>query len=133
MKFLVILFLFFSSLNAQFFEDYKDFAQLMKYETDYDTARKKALQEKKLLFVFFVKDGCPFCSKMEDEILTDKDVRKYIKQNYIPLVINQYDGRYPKFLDSYIAPVSYVIDPKDEKIVRKIVGYMEVDQYLWQF
>jgi len=132
-KILLAVFLFFSVLQAQFFEDYKDFAKLMKYETSYERARETAIKEKKLLFVLFVKDGCPFCSKLEDNILTDKDVRKYIKKHYVALIINQNDGKYPKFLDSYIAPVSYVIDPKSQKVLRKIVGYMEVDQYLWQF
>ena len=105
----------------------------MKYERNYDAARAKALKEKKLLFVLYVKDGCPFCTRLEEEVLTDRHVRKYINENFVPVIINEYDKGYPKFLYSYIAPVSYVIDPKTNKILKKIIGYMEVDQYLWQF
>ena len=133
MRFFLLFVLLFGSLQANIFEDYKDFARLMKYERNYDAARAKALKEKKLLFVLYVKDGCPFCSRLEEEVLTDRHVRKYINENFVPAIINEYDKGYPKFLYSYIAPVSYVIDPKTNKVLKKIIGYMEVDQYLWQF
>ena len=119
--------------QAEIFEDYRDFARLMGYERSYDNAKRRALQENKALFVLYVKDGCPFCTRLEEEVLTDKAVRDYIKARFIPVIINEYDKGYPKFLYSYIAPVSYIIDPKSDKIIKKIIGYMEVDQYLWQF
>ena len=133
MRLFLLIALFLSALHANIFEDYKDFARLMKYERDYETARKRAVAEGKLLFVLYVKDGCPFCSRLEEEVLTDRDVRNYINKNFVPAIVNEYDKGYPKFLYSYIAPVSYVIDPKSNRVLRKIVGYMEVDQYLWQF
>ena len=133
MRFFLLFLLLFGSLHANIFEDYKDFARLMQYERDYETARAKAIKEKKLLFVLYVKDGCPFCSRLEEEVLTDRHVRAYINKNFVPAIINEYDKGYPKFLYSYIAPVSYVIDPKTNKVLKKIIGYMEVDQYLWQF
>ena len=133
MRFFLLFVLLFGSLQANIFEDYKDFARLMQYERDYDTARTRAIKEKKLLFVLYVKDGCPFCSRLEEEVLTDRDVRNYINKNFVPTIINEYDRGYPKFLHSYIAPVSYVIDPKTNRVLKKIIGYMEVDQYLWQF
>ncbi|SFV52405.1 hypothetical protein MNB_SM-7-1252 [hydrothermal vent metagenome] len=131
MRFLLLFALFFSSLYAGIFEDYKDFARLMKYERNYETA--KALKEKKLLFVLYVKDGCPFCSRLEEEVLTDRHVRAYIDKHFVPTIINEYDKGYPKFLYSSFAPISYIIYPKTDKVLKRIVGYMEVDQYLWQF
>ncbi len=133
MRFFLLFLLLFASLQANIFEDYKDFARLMKYERDYETARKRAIEEKKLLFVLYVKDGCPFCSRLEEEVLTNRHVRKYINENFVPAIINEYDKGYPKFLYSSFAPISYIIDPKTNKVLKKIIGYMEVDQYLWQF
>ncbi len=132
---LVLLFflLFYQVASANIFEDYKDFARLMKYELDYDKARKRAIEEKKQLFVLYVKEGCPFCTKLEEEVLTDRYVREFIKKNYVALIVNEYHKNFPDYLLSSIAPVSYIIDPKTERIVKKFVGYMEVDQYLWQF
>lgn len=130
---LLLFLLFVQFAQANIFEDYKDFAHLMKYELDYKKARQKAIEEKKPLFVLYVKEGCPFCSKLEEEVLTDRYVREFIKKNYVPLIVNEYHKNFPDYLDSYIAPVTYIIDPKEEKIIKKIVGYMEVDQYLWQF
>ena len=78
------------SLEANFFEDYKDFARLMRYETNYEKARTKAIKERKMLFVLYVKEGCPFCTKLEEEVLTDKDVRNYVKKHYVPLIVNEY-------------------------------------------
>ena len=133
MRFFLLFILLFGALKANIFEDYKDFARLMKYERNYEKAREKAIKAKKLLFVLYVKDGCPFCTRLEEEILTDRDVRNYINKNFVPTIINEYDKGYPKFLYSYIAPVSYVIDPKSNKVLKKIIGYMEAEQYLWQF
>ena len=133
MRFFLLFILLFGALKANIFEDYKDFARLMKYERNYEKAREKAIKAKKLLFVLYVKDGCPFCTRLEEEILTDRDVRNYINKNFVPAIINEYDKGYPKFLYSYIAPVSYVIDPKSNKVLKKIIGYMEAEQYLWQF
>ena len=120
-------------LQANIFEDYKDFAKLMQYELDYEKARQKAIAQHKPLLVLYVKDGCPFCTKLEEEVLTDRHVRNYIKKHYVPAIVNEYHRNFPAFLLSYIAPVTYIIEPKSQKIVKKIIGYMEVDQYLWQF
>ena len=129
----LLLVVSFLTVKANFFEDYQDFARLMRYETDYAQARAKALKERKMLFVLYVKDGCPFCTKLEEEVLTDKYVRTYIKKHYIPLIVNEYRKNFPDYLYSTIAPVTYIIDPNTQTIVKKIIGYMEVDQYLWQF
>ncbi len=120
-------------LQANIFEDYKDFARLMKYELDYEQARKKAIAQHKLLLVLYVKDGCPFCTKLEEEVLTDRDVRKFIKERYVSAIVNEYHKNFPDFLLSRIAPVTYIIEPKSQKVVKEIIGYMEMDQYLWQF
>ncbi len=129
-----ILMIFFVSLQAQFFEDYKEFARLMNYELDYEKARQKALQEHKKLLVVYVKEGCPFCHKMLEKLLIDKYVRNYIRQNFVPLILNKHLSEYiPPYLKTQFAPITYIIDPKTQKIEQTIMGYMEPEQYLWQF
>jgi len=133
-KLLVLLMFGTIPLFANLFSDYRSFAQFMGYETEYETALKKARKSGKKLLVVYVKEGCPFCQKMEDELLTEQYVRRYIKKHFVPLILNRDLSKYiPKNLKAPFAPITYVIDPKTQKVEKRIMGYMESEQYLWQF
>ncbi len=122
------------ALFANLFSDYRSFAQFMGYETDYEVALQKARKSGKKLLVVYVKEGCPYCQKMEDELLTEKYVREYIKENFVALILNKHLSKnIPKQLKAPFAPITYIIDPKTQKIEKVIMGYMEPEQYLWQF
>ncbi len=119
------------SLHAYFWDDYKVFAQYMHYNLNYDKALAKAKQEHKPLFMVVVTDGCPFCEKLMDNILTKDYVREYISKKYVTLIMNKENHNVPKKYIRPFEPVTYIIDPQTEQIIDEIDGYMEEEHYLW--
>ena len=119
------------SLHAAFWDDYKMFAKYMHYETDYSKALAKAKKANKPLFMVVVTDGCPFCEKLMDRILTKDYVRKYISKKYVTLIMNKEEQKVPKKYLRPFEPVTYIIDPQSEQIIDELDGYMEERYYLW--
>lgn len=119
------------SLYGAFWDDSEVFAKYMHYETSYDKALHRAQKEDKPLFMVVVTDGCPFCEKLMDRILTKDYVREYIAKKYVPLIMNKERQRVPKKFLRPFEPVTYIIDPKSGQIIDEIDGYMEEEHYLW--
>lgn len=107
------------------------FAKYMHYETSYEKALQRAKKEQKPLFLVVVSDKCPFCKKLMDKTLTNKYVRAYITKKYVKLIMNKEEQRVPKRYIRPFEPVSYIIDPKSNKIINEIDGYMDDEYYLW--
>ena len=134
MRSLVLLLTLFASLHARFWDDYNQFAKYMHYERNYDQALTLAKKEHKDLFVILVSDGCPFCHRLIDTILTKDGVRDYIDKKYVKLLINRdADKNYPKKLYRPFTPVTYIIDAQTEQIMDEIDGWMDEEHYLWHF
>ena len=128
--FVAVLWMTFS-LHAAFWDDYEIFAKYMHYETNYGKALARAQKENKPLFMVVVTDGCPFCEKLMDRILTKDYVREFIAHKYVPLIMNKERQHVPKKFLRPFEPVTYIIDPASGQIVDEIDGYMEEEHYLW--
>jgi len=120
-------------MTLSLFADYKEFAKKYGYATDYKVALQKAKKMEKPLFVLIVKGGCPYCVKMENEVLSDPDVDAYIQKNFVPVILKRGVNEIPKYLHFPFMPVSFVIEAKSERTLQTIVGYMKPEQFLWQF
>ena len=94
-------------------------------------ALAKAKKEHKPLFMVVVTNGCPFCEKLMDRILTKDYVREYIGKKYVTLIMNKERQKVPKKYLRPFEPVTYIIDPESEQIIDEIDGYMEEEHYLW--
>ena len=128
----ILLFLMITvSLQAYFWDDYKMFAKYMKYETSYQKALTKAKEANKPLFMVVVSEGCPFCIRLMDNILTKDYVREYISSKYVTLIMNKDEQKIPQKYLRPFEPVTYIIDPQTEHIIDEIDGYMEEEYYLW--
>lgn len=131
-KKLLLLPLLSITLYANYWDDYNLFAQYMGYERDYNKAINIAKKEHKDLLVIFVSDGCPFCHRLVDTILTKKDIRDYINKKYIKVLINRdTDKNIPKKLIRPFSPVTYIIDAPSGQIIDEIDGWQEEESYLW--
>lgn len=106
-----------------FAEGYRDFAASMNYETNYESALKKAKEEKKNLMVLMVTNYCPWCSKFEKRTLMDADIDKAIKAKYIPLIINKEEKNFPSYLNVPVVPTTFFIDVASEKSLHESVGF----------
>lgn len=110
--------------NSQTTVSHEDFSKAMKYESDYQTALSKAKKSKKPLMIFMTTSYCPWCRKLESQILAKEDINDRIHQKYVPLMLNYDLKKFPKqFLEENITPTLYIVDPETEKIKEKFVGY----------
>jgi hypothetical protein len=103
--------------------DYQQFAKDLKYETQYKEALKKAKEQKKDIMFVMVANFCPWCVKLEKQILAKNKYNDMIQKNYIPLIINREEGGFPKQFETPIVPTIYFVSHEDETIKKKIVGY----------
>jgi thiol-disulfide isomerase/thioredoxin len=110
---------------------HEDFAKVMKYETDYEVALEKAKKEKKPLMVFMSTSYCPWCRKLESQVLAKESIDEKIHAEYIPVMLNYDEKRFPENLaEIKITPTLYIVDFKSGKIEEKIVGYNNRSAFL---
>ena len=110
---------------------HENFAKVMKYETDYNRALEKAKKINKPLMVFMSTSYCPWCRKLESQILAKENIDKKIHEKYVPVMLNFDEKKFPENLTRIkITPTLYIIDSKSEKIEEKIVGYNNRSAFL---
>ena len=110
---------------------HKTFAKDMGYETNYDIALSKAKKEGKKVMLFMTTSYCPWCRKLESRLLSQTDIDKKIKDNYIPLTLNLDTDTYPEqFSKTRFTPIIYIVDEKNEKIEHTFEGYNNRGDFL---
>lgn len=117
------IFLFLAMSVLLFGDGYKEFAQSMQYETNYEKALGKAKAEGKNLMVLIITNYCPWCAKFEKKTLSDAQIDAMVKSGYIPLIINKEEKNFPSFLNAPMVPTTFFIDAKSQKILHESVGF----------
>jgi len=57
--------------------------------TDFNTAKKEAAEKNLPIFIYFSgSDWCRYCIRLDAEVFSKKEFKKYIKDNFIPLMID---------------------------------------------
>jgi len=109
-----------------------EFAAEVGYLRDYNTAIKKAKEEKKLLMFVLVGDYCPWCKKFERKTLKSSKVAPVVKENFVTLVLDKYKEKekYPKAFYTPVIPSVFFIDPDTQKAIIKTTAYMKKDEFL---
>ncbi len=111
--------------------NHEDFAKAMKYETDYYVALEKAKKEKKPLMVFMSTSYCPWCRKLENQVLAKEKIDQKIHEKYVPVMLNYDEKKFPEnLLEIKITPTLYIVNPQSGKIEEKIVGYNNRSAFL---
>ena len=117
--------------NSKTAVSHEDFAKTMGYESDYQKALEKAKKAKKPLMIFMTTSYCPWCRKLESQILAKEDINARIQQKYVPVMLNYDLKKFPKqFLEVNITPTLYIVDSETEKIVEQFVGYNHRGDFL---
>ncbi len=110
---------------------HEEFAKAMKYETDYDLALAKAKKAKKPLMVFMSTSYCPWCRKLESQILAKENIDKKIHEKYVPVMLNYDKKKFPEnLLEIKITPTLYIVNSESGKIEEKVVGYNNRSAFL---
>jgi thioredoxin-related protein len=81
--------------------------------------------------VFMSTSYCPWCRKLESQILAKESIDKKIHEKYIPILLNYDKKKFPKnLLDIKITPTLYIINSESGKIEEKVVGYNNRSAFL---
>ena len=103
----------------------------MGYETNYQAALAKAKKEHKNLMLVLTTNYCPWCRKFETNVLHKEEVNQEIHKNYVPLILNRDEKQFPAQFTSTFTPVIYFIDAGNEKILHKVTGYSQREEFLF--
>jgi hypothetical protein len=107
------------------------FAEMMGYETDYKVALQKAKKVDKNLMLVLTTSYCPWCRKFETNVLQKEEVNKAVHKKYVPLILNRDKKQFPEKFTSSFTPVIYFIDAANEKILHKVTGYSQREEFLY--
>ena len=103
---------------------HSNFAKKMNYIQDYNKAISMGLKEKKYVMVVADAVSCPWCRKLEENILSVKKIDKILKSKYITATIDVDKKGEPKELKKLKStPIIYIVDPRDKKVKAKFIGY----------
>ncbi|HBN79320.1 MAG TPA: hypothetical protein DD473_26575 [Planctomycetaceae bacterium] len=102
----------------------------LKWESDYDKAKKQAVVESKPLLIMFTASWCGPCKRMKSSTLSNSKIEHEIEANFIPVMIDTDDnpGVTRKFGVSAM-PTIAVVDPTTEKS-EKVRGYQGTSEFL---
>ncbi len=129
MKYLLLLLTLFS---LAFSAEIDEFASDVNYLRDYKEAVKFAKEENKMVMLVLVGDYCPWCKKFEKKTLMSKDVKTYVDENFVAVVVDKYKdkGSYPDEFYAPLIPAVYFINPSTQKSVLDTVAYMKKKEYI---
>ena len=128
MKILVLILTLVFTLNAAKIDE---FARETSYYRDYNLALARAQKEKKILMLVLVADFCPWCKKFERKTLKHEDIKKSVKKNLIPVIVDNYrdTNSFPKRFFSHALPTIYFINPDTQKVLVTSSLYVKKSEF----
>ena len=87
----------------------------------YAQALSLSKQNNKPIMLKLTADNCKYCIKMDNEVLSDNEVKHLVDENFIMLSINVSKEVVPLNLKYSVTPTFVFID-KNEKIISKLPG-----------
>jgi thioredoxin-related protein len=115
MKYLIIITLLLTSLSA------KD----LNWLHDYQSALILAKMQNKDVYLFIGADECRFCDKFKDETLSNKEVIKTLREDFILLYMSRDQHQIPKRFKTKGVPQHYFLTPEG-KIILTTNGSREI-------
>ena len=118
---LVVFFVFFGFVTVVFLIQRKETIDWVK---DYEEGLKQARQQNKPVLLAFYKLHTRFCTLMTQNTYNDPDVKEYVEENFIPILIDV-DKRPEIAKEFNIAyyPTHYVKYPDGDKLAGPQMGY----------
>jgi len=102
----------------------------LKWETDYDKARKQAQTEGKPMLAMFTASWCGPCQRMKSSTLSDSRVERQLEEHFIPVMIDtDANPRLTRKFGVTAMPTIAVIDPVSED-AEKSRGYQGTSEFL---
>ncbi len=105
-------------------------ASELKHADSYEYAIAKGLKENKNILMYTHSPYCPWCTKMENETLSNKKVIEFINKNYVYVSIDVEMDDFPTKFKPNGTPTTFIIDPKTQKKLYSLRGYKSPRSFL---
>lgn len=115
-----IIFVFFIFISTLFGYENLDYAQ----------AIQKAKETNRHLVLVLKSQYCPWCTKLINNVLENPDVKTMIEQNFVLVILDREQDKYPDKFYSRLVPTTFFIDSKKEDEVDMIIGYVRYGEFL---
>lgn len=103
-------------------------AKKLGYLNSFDEAIAKAKKENKMVMLVLVRDGCPWCKRMEEGTFNDSFITDETK-NFVNALVDKNDPM-PEDFRTPVVPVVYFVNPNTKEILWDLVGYKNVGDFL---
>lgn len=100
------------------------------WHTDLNSSIQEAKNTNKTVFIDFYEDGCTYCKQLDEQTLSDPDVKEKLSQNYVLVKINT--DQNPDLASQYKIyelPTMVILNSNGQEVKRQ-GGYLTVDQLL---
>ncbi len=114
-KLVTILLITFTSLFSLEYHTYQDALKLQK-------------TNHKPIMIDVIRDDCHYCIDMENNVLNDPQMSKYLTKKFIPVKINLDKEKLPLDLEVYFTPTFFFVNSKQE-IIKKIPGSWNIKDF----
>jgi thioredoxin-related protein len=98
--------------------------------TTYEEALILAKEKNKPIFIYFEAEWCGYCKQMKKNVLSNREVKNTISQNYIELFIDIDSDPATKSLFRVKSVPTYLICSPDGDVIQKHSGYQDVRNFL---
>lgn len=105
------------------------FAQDFSYQRQWKSAFEQAKKKQKPLMVLFVTKTCPWCKKLENQVLSKPKINDFLQKNFILVLLDKDRDAFPEYLEVQVVPTIYFVDPKKGKDFGAIIGYKNKKEF----
>ncbi len=100
--------------------------------SNFDRGVQLAKEKGKNLLIYFSSDHCPYCWQMENYVLVDPEVEKYISDKFIIVSIDVEDmpESVEEKFDVFGTPYIVFYDPKRDKVISELFGSREAEDFI---
>ena len=97
--------------------------------SDYDGALKTAKKENKPVLLYFFNKGCGYCTMMDKDTLSDKEITAVLKKDFVFLRVDTDNSEDLAMLyEIRGTPTSWFLEPSG-KPIRQFPGYIQKGDY----
>jgi thioredoxin-related protein len=99
------------------------------WPSEYDEAIVEAKAQNKDIYLFIGSESCPYCTKMKENVFSDKELMEKLKQKYVYLYLSR-DGfdDIPEEFETKPVPRHYFLD-KTGKVIYTTIGGRSVEGF----
>jgi len=108
-----------------------NFAKEMIYFTNYNSAIKYSKNTNKPIMLVVTSVTCPWCKKLENQILKKSDINILIRKNFVPVILNKDKDNFPRDkLKAKSVPTIFFINSETQDLFHETLGYKSKKNFI---